>query len=214
LVIDRRGERGSTLNHLINSLKRDHVNPTHFLLVSFSFSPDRVSAKTQNAIRRAFFQNLNENKYSLEISADEDQISIKWKAVNKTSSTLYYCVSRLDETYVRQLTKGLVKSVFQKILEDNDLDLSEAQLNYLTSKNMEFTINLETGHQEFIGNALPSTPSIDWNAALSDNNREADIQPEENEEEEEEAEEEPPKAKGKRKAPGKLNMIEKYLKRH
>jgi hypothetical protein len=37
---------------------------------------------------------------------------------------------------------------------------------YLSSKNMEFSINLATGQQEFLGNVMPGTPQLNFDEGL------------------------------------------------
>lgn len=175
-VAENRERRGNqTLARLIAEVKAKNINPTHFLLIYFGFND--VPLKIQNQIRRDFYFLINNKKYRLEMNSGEegDEIFIRWKSPNSSSSALYYTFSRFDETYVRQLTRGIIQGAYAKTLNKFVLNETNVQLNYLTSKNMEFTINIATGHQEFIGNALPETPRVDFESShfITDGNEEA-----------------------------------------
>ena len=158
------GGRGNqTLPHLIQSLSQFQVYPTHFLLVQFCYRSG-LNRSTMSEVRRLFFELLNGRLYTHTIMGDDDPLKLTWKSANTSTSMLYYTISRNEETYVHQMAKGLIKSIYNKILDDLDLDNADLQLNYLTTKNINFTINLTTGAQESFGqvNEMPVTPAIIW----------------------------------------------------
>lgn len=104
-VVATRDGRGATLSRIIDEIKRDNIKPTHFLLSSFMFAKT-VPEGTRTKVRSAFFNKLNKKEFSLSINGDpEDVIKIKWFSCNKHSACVYYAICRLDETYVRQLTR-------------------------------------------------------------------------------------------------------------
>jgi len=101
-------------------------------------------------------------KYTLKLNEDEE-LTIQWKSSNSTTSLLYYCTSRYEEAYVRQLTKGVIASAYNKIVDKLRMTTEQVSLNYIVSKNLDFQINLVDGSVQVIGNVLPDTPYIDFN---------------------------------------------------
>jgi len=163
-VQDTRDPRGNqTLVRLVNSLKASNVNPTHFLLIFFQFNRKTIRTSDQHSIRKMLFNYLNNKKYTININNNEDdQIFIKWKSQNEKSSIIYWSISRFEETYIRQLTKGLIQASYNSILSEFGITRNDLSLSYLTTKNMEFKFDLETGEQQFIGDAFPQTPVVDF----------------------------------------------------
>lgn len=152
-----------TLSHLIGQLRRKSINPTHFLLVNFGYAD--ISAREQGKVRRRFFELVNGKKFSLRLPNDDEDIHITWKSENLQTSVLYYATSRFGETYIHQMTKALVKSAYERILQELDLKSTQVQLNYLATKNMNYQVNLANGAQEAFGtvdHSEPATPRMDW----------------------------------------------------
>lgn len=83
--------------------------------------------------------------------------------MNAKSSIIYYTKSNLDETYIRQLTKSLVQGCYKEMmgtLEKNGWTDRDIQLNYLTTKNLEYTIDLRTGERSSL--AMPYLKLLPW----------------------------------------------------
>jgi len=120
---DNRGNQ--TLARLINEIKAENISPTHFLLVNYQFSTS-VSDTVKNRIRNLMFNRLNGKTYHKTLGLDGDVVFIKWNTHNKTSSNLFYTTSRFEETYIRQLTKGLITTLYDQIL--NKFKLTKYQL--------------------------------------------------------------------------------------
>eukprot|EP01094_Clydonella_sp_ATCC50884_P023813 TRINITY_DN5797_c0_g1_i1.p1 TRINITY_DN5797_c0_g1~~TRINITY_DN5797_c0_g1_i1.p1 ORF type:complete len:330 (+),score=40.60 TRINITY_DN5797_c0_g1_i1:679-1668(+) len=153
--------RGETLSRMINHLRDNHINPTHFLLLNFRYGPNLKEKHKQYKVRTEMKKKIHDRPFRV-VLGEDDVIFIRWKCVNENSSSLYYATSRFDETYIRQLTRSLMQAVYKALLEDLQITDADLQLNYLTTKNMEFSINLATGEQQFIGDAFPHTPTINF----------------------------------------------------
>lgn len=152
---ENRGQQ--TLQKLIKEVRSKNLSPTHFLLIFFGFAIIKSSMRAK--IRRLSFEKINEKDYSINISGDpDDKVNIKWKSHNQETSILYYSISRFDETYVRQLTKGLMKRVYEEIKDELKLTDEMFTMSFLTSKNLDFNIDLVSGSAESIGNVMPGTP--------------------------------------------------------
>lgn len=153
---------GSTLSHMIQAVRQQGILPTHFLLVNFGFR-SQLPPKHGASFRKKFFNLINNHKYAMHLGPDDD-VHITWKSANTNTSMLYYASSRFEETYVHQLTRGLIKGAYFKILDELGLTTADVQLNYLTTKNVNFQINIEEGSVEALGNPapIPATPAVDW----------------------------------------------------
>jgi len=151
---DNRGNQ--TLVRLINEIKATNLSPTHFLLVNYQFSTS-VSDTVKHRIRKLMYNRLNGKTYHKILGSDGDVVFIKWNTHNKTSSNLFYTTSRFEETYIRQLTKGLITSLYEEILKQFNLTSKNFQLTFLTTKNINYEINLDSGVEEVLG-VIPGTP--------------------------------------------------------
>jgi len=86
-------------------------------------------------------------------SDPHDIISLKWFSFNDVSSSIYYTTSRLEETYVRQLTKMIITKAMEDLLDTRKpryYKPDNFQINYITSKNLEYVVDLETGSQSSV----------------------------------------------------------------
>jgi hypothetical protein len=161
--IGERDNRGNqTLSRLVDDIKAGGIKPTHFMLMALKFRRGIEKHKAAN-MRRNLFKVLNDVTYTHQMP-DEDPLSIKWRCRNKSTSTIYYTTSRFEETYVRQLTKGLVRGAFNESLTREALTDHDVRVDFLITKNINFKIDLESGHQDYLGTIEePRTPKLDIN---------------------------------------------------
>ncbi|PRP85602.1 hypothetical protein PROFUN_06391 [Planoprotostelium fungivorum] len=151
---------GVTISRFIREIRERQIQPTHFLMVNFVFSR-KLGSGQQQRIRQRAFSLINGRRFVRRM-ADDDEIHISWKSFNHTSSALYYAVSRYEETYVKQMTKALLGAVYTEIQQEEALELTDFGINYITTKNLEFTININNHQAEILG-AVPATPaSVDF----------------------------------------------------
>lgn len=142
---------GNTMARLVRGLQTQRIMPTHLLLVNFTYHTE-LKRKHTSSIPKCFFKHI-QTKFEYRFSESEDPISIKWKSFNKGSSSVYWTVSRLEEAYVRQLTKGLMKKLIRSVEVELDLNPKNFQLSYITTKNLNYNIDIETGDEEAVANA-------------------------------------------------------------
>jgi len=152
---DHRGSR--TLQRLIDDVRQSGIQPTHFLHVSFRFSVE--GKKKSSKVRKMLFEEIKNKRYIKRI-ADDDEVYIKWTTLNAQTSTLYHTTSRFEETYVRQITQEVLTKIFYFIIDTLQLTTNDVELSYLTTKNMNYEINLNTLEQVVIG-TLPQAGAPD-----------------------------------------------------
>ena len=160
---------GGTISKLVREIRRQNLQPTHFLLVVFAFSPDIKTM--QNTLRKAVFDKINGFRHEVQIQDDEDDIvHLTWRSVNKGSAMIYYTKSRFEETYVRQLTKGLIRSVHEQVLREFRLNEADFNINFIATKNLEYAIDITTGEVMAVGNpaTMPNTPMIPYDDGEED----------------------------------------------
>lgn len=138
------------------------VNPTHFLCTHFTFD-DAVPLDVQTKVCDSLVLRLNRVKCAHVFPArgrfqetegrvapdflvhcqpffSTIEISICWHVVvlpNKTMSKMFFLVSRLADTYVRQLTLKQLASVERAIRTEFGLTTNHLQLDHLLTKKGE-----------------------------------------------------------------------------
>lgn len=163
---------GLSLSNMIHDLQEKGINPTHFLVLSFNFSA-LIPRKTRNLFNKKFFKRINNQRFCHTIGPG-DEVHIVWQSPNASQSAFYYSVCRFEDTYFRQLTRGLIHGAFRKVLEELELSDDRVRVSYIPAKNTAFEIDLISGQavcsllhslmpQESVGFiGAPATPSINW----------------------------------------------------
>lgn len=144
--VDQIPRSGNTFARLVRTLQQNDIRPTHFLIVQMTYHaslPNHLRSRVQPAL----FNFVNDHRYQKELNGPDDVVSITWKSPNQGSSMIYYATSRLDETYVRQLTDELLAKAHASILQKTDLKVGNFQMSYIVAKNLNYAVNLANGDE-------------------------------------------------------------------
>lgn len=148
---------GNTLSRLVYEINANNIRPTHFLLIQLTYHKS-LGENDRSRIKKMLSSLINFRRIIRNLSTDPDDIiSIIWKSFNKENSSIYYTTSRLDETYVQQLTKQLMEETYEEMIREkvSHHKPGDFVLNYITSKNLEYVVDLESN----VSKSISSEPN-------------------------------------------------------
>ena len=106
-----------------------------------------AAGNTFARVVRTLFQFIEGKRFERTLSGPDYIVSITWRSPNKGSSMMYYATSRLDETYVRQLTDELLSKAHAYILRETGLQEGNFQMSYIVAKNLNYAVNMASGEE-------------------------------------------------------------------
>jgi len=152
---------GNTLAKLVRSIEERKIIPTHFLILQFTYHAN-LEKKFKQSIPTTFFENLNGKPYRVQFSeVPGDSGEITWSSENIYQSSIFWTTSRLEETYVKQMTRGLLRKVFNEVHEKLHLNPGNFQLSMLINKNLSHVIDIEIREEAAVVRLAPNTPRPD-----------------------------------------------------